>query len=90
MYIFQVGVRTEGIQEAILKMKDENSQRIDKITQIVKAVRVVYEINMMTVLLLLLILMSSSNIDASLLILPPHSFLGGGLLLRGNHWPPCM
>lgn len=46
-------MRTEGIQEAILKMKDENSQRMDKITQIVKAVRVVCEINVMKVLLLL-------------------------------------
>ncbi|TNM87973.1 hypothetical protein fugu_006194 [Takifugu bimaculatus] len=35
--VIEVGVRTDGIQEAILKMKDENSQRIDKITQIVKA-----------------------------------------------------
>lgn len=38
IYFFQIGVRTEGVQEAMLKMKDQNGQRIDKIKQIVQAV----------------------------------------------------
>uniref|UniRef100_H3C494 Vitellogenin 2 n=1 Tax=Tetraodon nigroviridis TaxID=99883 RepID=H3C494_TETNG len=35
--VIEVGVRTEGVQEALLKMNDQNTQRIDKIKQIVQA-----------------------------------------------------
>lgn len=80
--LFQIGVRTEGIQEALLKMKDQNTHRVDTIKQIVQAVSFAFNVKLR--------IFSAAILSLRSLLSSSHSLLDGRPLLQTNHWSLSM
>ena len=82
----QLGVRTEGIQEALLKVNElpENAERIAKMKQVLKAVSSRD-----------LIMQSKCSLFVNAMVFHPlflslQSCLIGELVPQASPWPPCM
>lgn len=84
-----MGVRTEGVQEALLKVNDaSDTNRIAKMKQVIKAVSLW---TMKTQINYVVKAHFLGNVIAIVFnFYFSNSFLSGGLILPANPWPQCM